>query len=70
MLLATVVCSDPQCFEERELAVETLDEVDRDICECGHGFVVVTVARLEESGRAAPVVSLRRPQRGEARRAA
>jgi len=43
MLLVTVVCSDPACFEEHELVVEDLDRVDAELCECGHGFVVVAV---------------------------
>jgi hypothetical protein len=45
MFLVTVVCSDPVCIEEREIVVDALDDVDRDICECGHGFVVVAVGR-------------------------
>jgi hypothetical protein len=44
MLLVTIVCSDPKCIEEREIVVEVLDDVDREVCECGHGFVVMRVS--------------------------
>jgi hypothetical protein len=43
MFLVRVVCSDPECIEEREIVVNALDDVDRDICDCGHGFVVLAV---------------------------
>ena len=44
MLLVTIVCSDPNCLEEREIAVDELDAVDAHACECGHGFVLVSVS--------------------------
>lgn len=50
MLLARIVCSDRRCTEELEVAVETLDELDGFVCECGHGFVLMEVAELRESG--------------------
>jgi hypothetical protein len=46
MLLVMVVCSDSECVEEREIAVEDLDDIDAAVCECGHGFVVMTVSHL------------------------
>jgi len=70
MLLVTVACSDPECVEEREIAVEELDGVDAYFCDCGHGFVVVAVSGLDEAPREAPVVSLPTRQRGPSRRAA
>jgi hypothetical protein len=50
MFLVTIVCSDPECIEEREVAVEDLDAVDGYVCECGHGFVVVSVSELDQRG--------------------
>jgi hypothetical protein len=50
MFLATIVCSDPGCDEEREVAVRRIDELDGFPCECGHGFVLVAVAELREAG--------------------
>ena len=69
MLLVTVVCSDPECAEEREIAVADLDGIDDDICECGHGFVVVAVSELDESNRSGSVISLPE-RRAPSRRAA
>jgi hypothetical protein len=40
-----VCCSG--CPEEIELTVEDLDEIDRLSCECGHGWVVISVASFE-----------------------
>jgi hypothetical protein len=48
MLLATIICSDPSCTEELEVAVRELDEVDGFVCDCGHGFVLIEVAELRE----------------------
>lgn len=70
MFLVTVVCSDPECAEEREVAVEDLDAVDDDICECGHGFVVVAVSELDERPSGGSVVELPARQRRSDRRAA
>lgn len=63
MLLVKVVCSDPECIEERELAVEDLDTIDASFCDCGHGFVVVSVSKLDEPAKPGSVISLpdRRP---------
>jgi len=44
MLLVRVICSDRECVEDREIVVENLDDVEISLCDCGHGFVVVTVA--------------------------
>ena len=40
-----VVCSS--CTEETEVLVEDLDQLDREVCECGYSFVVVSVAAFE-----------------------
>lgn len=45
MLQVTVVCSD--CSEETEVLVDGLDDVDREVCECGYSYVVVSVAGFE-----------------------
>ena len=65
MLLATLVCSDPECYEEREVTVEELGELDGLVCGCGHGFVLISVSQLREPRRA--VIALA-PRRGPARR--
>lgn len=55
----TVVCSS--CAEESEVVVEDLDDVEREVCECGYSYVVLSVAAFEpvevEGGE---VVELRR----------
>jgi hypothetical protein len=68
MLLARIVCSDPECIEELEVAVRELDELDGLVCECGHGFVLMDVAELRQSD--ASVVSLPARRHTAARRAA
>jgi hypothetical protein len=45
MWQVTVVCSD--CAEEREVEVESLDDVEREVCECGYSYVVLSVAAFE-----------------------
>jgi hypothetical protein len=47
MWVIDVVCSDPECAEEREIVVAEIDEVDLAACECGGCFVTLTVARFE-----------------------
>jgi hypothetical protein len=48
VFLVTIVCSDPDCLEEREILAEELDAIDAQACECGHGFVIVSVSELDE----------------------
>jgi hypothetical protein len=69
MFLVTVVCSDPDCLEEREVAIEGLDAIESHVCECGHGFVVVAVSELDEAPRGASVVALPRRRRSNRRAA-
>lgn len=45
MWQVTVVCSS--CAEEREVVVESLDDVEREVCECGYGFVTLAVSSFE-----------------------
>jgi hypothetical protein len=70
MLLVTVMCSDPECVEEREIVVHDLQAVETDVCDCGHGFVVVSVAELAETPRSGSLVPLPERQRPPSRRAA
>jgi hypothetical protein len=62
MLLARLVCSDPRCHDEREIAVDDLDRLDGLVCECGHGFVLVSVSELREP--AATVIPIEPRDRG------
>lgn len=54
-----VVCSS--CAEEAEVVVEDLDDVEREACECGYSYVVLSVAAFEPvQAKSAQVVELRR----------
>ena len=44
MLSVTVICTDPGCWEERELLVENMEQLDEGACDCGYGFVVARIA--------------------------
>jgi hypothetical protein len=45
MLQLTVVCSS--CAEETEAVVETIDDVEWEVCPCGYSYVVLSVAEFE-----------------------
>ncbi len=45
MWQVAVLCSG--CAEESDLVVEALDDVDREACDCGYSFVVLSVASFE-----------------------
>jgi len=60
MLLARIVCSDPNCTEELEVTVQQLDELDGFVCECGYGFVLIDVAELRQSGGSLVSIPVRR----------
>jgi hypothetical protein len=70
MFLVTIVCSDPECIEEREIAINELDEVDGELCECGHGFVLLSVSELNEPMRSGSLISLPERRGAPSRRAA
>jgi hypothetical protein len=70
MFLVRIDCSDPECTEEREALVESLDEVETIACDCGHGFVVVSVSEVHQPAGSGSVVSLPGPRRTPIRRAA
>ncbi len=63
MLLVRIICSDPGCEGEQEVAVSKLDELDGFVCDCGHGFVVATVSDMRELS--AEVISFA-PRRADA----
>ena len=50
MLLAKIVCCDPDCPEEAEIAIEHVRELDGRVCECGFGFVLMQISELNERG--------------------
>lgn len=45
MWQVTVLCSG--CAEETEVVVGDLDDVEREACPCGCGYVVLSVASFE-----------------------
>jgi hypothetical protein len=63
MLLARIVCSDPHCPEELEIAIADLDELDGLVCECGYGFVLMEVAELRQVGGSLVRLPKRQPAR-------
>ena len=63
MWQVTIVCSS--CAEESDVVVENLGDVDREVCECGYSYVVVSVAEFEPVEIAgAEVIELRRRDAG------
>jgi hypothetical protein len=50
VLLAKLVCSDPKCPEEVEVAIEHVKHLDGRVCECGFGFVLMQISELREAG--------------------
>jgi hypothetical protein len=44
VFVATLICSDVDCSEEREVLVNSLEELDGFPCECGYGFVLLRVS--------------------------
>lgn len=70
MLLAKIICSDPDCPQEAEVAIEHVSELDGRVCECGFGFVLTQISELAESGGKVVSIATRRNQPAPARRAA
>jgi hypothetical protein len=68
MWQVTIVCSD--CAEETEVVVENLDDVDREVCECGYSYVVVSVAEFEPVEIAGGQLIQLRPRQGHLKHAA
>jgi hypothetical protein len=46
VLLAKIVCSDPDCEKDLEIVIEDLDELAGLVCECSFGFVLSAVSEL------------------------
>lgn len=42
-----IICSDPECEWQAEVLLDTLDEAELVVCECGHCAVVRAVASYE-----------------------
>ena len=47
MLLAHVICSGRECTEELEVIVDSLDELDHVNCDCGYGFILLSVSEVD-----------------------
>lgn len=69
MLLAKIVCSDPDCPEEAEVAIEHVAELDGRVCECGFGFVLLQISELRQSGGEVVSIATRRDPPAERRAA-
>ena len=50
MWVAHVICSARDCYEELEIVAEDLEEIERVGCDCGHGFVVLSISEVELVG--------------------
>ena len=48
MLEARIHCTGPGCDAIVEVAVADLDELDGLVCECGYGYILLSVAALEQ----------------------
>jgi hypothetical protein len=65
MLLAKLVCSDPKCPEEVEVAIEHVRDLEGRVCECGFGFVLVQICeRAEPGGEVVSLAKRREPALG------
>jgi hypothetical protein len=67
LFVVSVVCSS--CGEETEVTVEDLDAVDREACECGYSYVVLSVAEFEPVHKKGQLVELPRRDGGLSRAA-
>ena len=47
MLQVTLLCSDEDCAELREVVVESLDELDGLACDCGYGLIALRICEVE-----------------------
>jgi hypothetical protein len=62
-----IACSS--CAEESEVVVDELDDVEREVCECGYSYVVLSIAAFEPVHvKGGQLIELRR--RDDLRRAA
>jgi hypothetical protein len=70
MLLAKIVCSDPKCPEEAEVAIAHVRELEGRVCECGFGFVLTQISELAEPGGQVVSIATRLDPPAPQRRAA
>ena len=70
MLLAKIVCSDPDCPEEAEVAIRHVHELEGRVCECGFGFVLMQISELAEPGGKVISIATRLDPPASQRRAA
>jgi hypothetical protein len=70
VLLAKLICSDPDCPEEVEVAIEHVKDLDGRVCECGFGFVLSQISELREPGGKVFSIVTRIERPGEQKRAA
>jgi hypothetical protein len=74
MWMAHVACSGADCTEELEIIVDTLDELDRVNCECGYGFLVLSLSEAVPAeirlGEVVSISPLETEEPGSQRRAA
>jgi hypothetical protein len=54
----TIVCSS--CAEESDVVVDELEDVEREVCECGYSYVVLSVAGFEALAAKGELIELRR----------
>jgi hypothetical protein len=43
---AHLICSGGDCYAEIEMAIDSLDELDGLSCDCGLGFVLLTISEI------------------------
>ena len=43
---AHLICSGADCYAEIEVAIDSLDELDGLCCDCGHGYILLTISEL------------------------
>ena len=65
MLLAKLICSDPECEDELEIPVGRLAQLGDFLCDCGHGFVLQSVAELREDDGEVVSIASRLPRPGD-----
>jgi hypothetical protein len=70
VLLAKIVCSDPDCPEEAEVVIKHVRELEGRVCECGFGFVLMQISELTEPGGQVVSIATRRDVPAPHRRAA
>jgi hypothetical protein len=47
MWIISAACSDASCGSEAEFVVDTLEEIEELVCECGYCVVALSVASFE-----------------------